>query len=331
MVAAAGGSGSAPFPDAPRFTVDRVVDTIPHGAVYNGRMGDSPTEAGAIRDVSDTALWVAAYRAEENERPKALFRDPFARELAGERGFAVLDAMPKARAHAWPMLVRTVIFDRFVEERVAAGCDLVINLAAGLDARPYRMALPAALRWIEIDLPKMIAYKSAVLAAHQPHCRLERIAVDLTDGDGRRAALVQATAGSREALVLSEGLLIYLDRQHVIGLARELTATPQLRWWATDLASPGLLKYMDRTWGDAVSRSPFRFGPEEGPAFFEPLGWTPREVINSFYAAARLERLPLMLRPFSWLPKPKRWNPRMVWSGQCLLERVEPTGGAPGA
>jgi O-methyltransferase involved in polyketide biosynthesis len=39
-----------------------------------------------VRDISDTALWVAYYRAQETDRPDALFHDPFARALAGERG-----------------------------------------------------------------------------------------------------------------------------------------------------------------------------------------------------------------------------------------------------
>jgi len=43
---------------------------------------DDPT----IGHVSDTALCVAVYRAEESERPDALFKDPLARRLAGERG-----------------------------------------------------------------------------------------------------------------------------------------------------------------------------------------------------------------------------------------------------
>ena len=43
-----------------------------------------------IRNVSDTAVWVAMYRARENDRPNGLFRDPFARRLAGERGEQIL-------------------------------------------------------------------------------------------------------------------------------------------------------------------------------------------------------------------------------------------------
>ena len=51
-------------------------------------MTDTPATSGenAIRNVSDTALWVAIYRAMESERPDAIFRDPYARRLGGERG-----------------------------------------------------------------------------------------------------------------------------------------------------------------------------------------------------------------------------------------------------
>jgi O-methyltransferase involved in polyketide biosynthesis len=40
----------------------------------------------------------------------------------------------------------------------------VLNLVAGVDARPNRMALPNSLTWIEVDLPEIIEYTSAVLA-----------------------------------------------------------------------------------------------------------------------------------------------------------------------
>ena len=55
------------------------------------------TAEPTIRDISDTAIWAAIYRARETERPKALFRDPFAKRLTGERGerIAALDEVPR--------------------------------------------------------------------------------------------------------------------------------------------------------------------------------------------------------------------------------------------
>ena len=277
----------------------------------------------ALRDVSDTALWVAVYRAEESARRDALFHDPFAQRLAGERGKALLDHMPNGRRYAWPMVLRTVLFDRLIGERVAAGAEQVVNLAAGLDTRPYRMTLPSELRGIVGALPHMLAYKRGVRGGERPVCRLERMACDLADGAARRALLAELAGNGSRTLVLAEGLLIYLERDQVAALATDLAQIAGARWWLLDLASPALLRWMAKTWGKEVASAgaPFRFAPAEGPAFFEPLGWQPIAIESPFHAAARAHRLPLLLRFFALFPEPKKYNPKRVWSGTCLFER----------
>src|SRR5690242_597559 len=110
-------------------------------------------EEPAVRNVSDTALWVAVYRARESERQDALFYDPYARQLAGERGATIEKqiGMP-----GWPIVVRTQVLDELILKAMEEdGFDTVLNLAAGLDTRPYRLALPTTLRWVEVDLPTM--------------------------------------------------------------------------------------------------------------------------------------------------------------------------------
>src|SRR3979490_2269975 len=103
-----------------------------------------------ITHVSDTARWVAIYRAMESERPDALFRDPYARRLAGPRGAEIVRDMPRGRAMAWPVIGRTAVVDEVSLPPVERdGVHTVLNLAAGLDTRPYRLSLPAGLRWIE--------------------------------------------------------------------------------------------------------------------------------------------------------------------------------------
>ncbi|HEY3155533.1 MAG TPA: class I SAM-dependent methyltransferase [Candidatus Eisenbacteria bacterium] len=92
-----------------------------------------PSTEPLIRNISDTARWVAVYRARETERPDALFRDPYARRLAGKRGeeiAAVMDARSRAD---WPFPIRTYLFDSLIAEHVRGGGDRVVNLAAGLD------------------------------------------------------------------------------------------------------------------------------------------------------------------------------------------------------
>src|SRR5579885_2155925 len=116
-----------------------------------------------VRGVSDTARWVAYFRARETQRADALFRDPFAERLAGEQGFQIAATLPDGNKHEWAWVARTYLFDHYLTRAIRNGADLVINLAAGLDARPYRMELSRSLLWVEVDLPEIISYKAEVL------------------------------------------------------------------------------------------------------------------------------------------------------------------------
>src|SRR3954451_24699717 len=98
-----------------------------------------------IRDISDTARWMAVYRARETESDAPLFRDPFARALAGERGERIARALKFGEDNAWSFIARTHLFDRFVTRLVQDGADMVVNLAAGVDTRPYRLTLAPPL------------------------------------------------------------------------------------------------------------------------------------------------------------------------------------------
>jgi O-methyltransferase involved in polyketide biosynthesis len=51
--------------------------------------------------------------------------------------------------HAWTWATRAYLFDSYIREQVKEGADTVVNLAAGLDTRPYRMDLPSSLRWVD--------------------------------------------------------------------------------------------------------------------------------------------------------------------------------------
>ena len=136
--------------------------------------------------VADTAFLVAAFRARESARPDALFVDPLAERLAGERGAALLAKVAHLGEMAgWSTLVRTVLIDRFLDEAIERGIKTVVNLGAGLDARPYRMNLPSSLRWFEADLAPVIEHKESVLANESPRCQLRRFVLDIVDASAR--------------------------------------------------------------------------------------------------------------------------------------------------
>jgi methyltransferase (TIGR00027 family) len=277
-----------------------------------------------IRNISDTARWVAVYRADETERPDALFRDPYARRLMGERGPQIADAAAKLRRDPWPFVVRTYLFDEFISRAVAGGCDLVVNLAAGLDARPYRMPLPPSLQWVEIDLPEIIDEKTEILRADKPVCSLERIRLDLADVNARRTVFDDLGRRAKKTLILSEGLVIYLSREEVGALADDLAKPPSFRQWVVEIASPGLLKMMERTIGKRVREAgaPLKFGPEEGPDFFVPHRWKPTDVRSMFGTAAKLRRLPFFMQLMSFLPESNGRQGRRPWTGVCFLEKT---------
>src|SRR5882762_11256659 len=190
----------------------------------------SASASNPISSVSDTARWVAMYRAMESERPDALFRDPFARRLAGAAGAQILSSMPQGRRWAWPMIVRTAVMDEIVMRLVKEeGVDTVLNLAAGLDARPYRLDLPPELRWIDVDLEGILSYKETALAGERPRCGVEFVRADLTDRAVRRSLFQGVGAQAKRALVIAEGLLVYLKPDDVTSLAKDLSAQTAFR------------------------------------------------------------------------------------------------------
>jgi len=185
--------------------------------------------------VGNTALGVARVRAEESRRPDRLFDDPYAR--------AFLDAAPGAFAEEeravpgtglsslgaafyFHGLVRTRFFDDYLLAACAAGCRQVVLLAAGLDARAFRLGWPPGVRLFEIDTAEVVDFKERVLAGRRADPRCERAVVAADLREGWPAKLRGAGFRSDEATAwLAEGLLIYLSAEEA---ARLITATGRL-------------------------------------------------------------------------------------------------------
>lgn len=277
--------------------------------------------AELVRNVSDTARWVATYRARESARKDALFDDPLAARLASDRGQAIADAASKHSE--WAIITRTKLIDDFVLQTVRDGSERLLDLACGFDTRPYRLALPPDFRWLEADLPPLIAEKNELLEQEQPRCRLERRAVDLSDDGARAQFLRESTEGATNVTVLTEGLVMYLDESVVAGLARDFLAQPAIRYWILDFNSPRIRADMMEQMGKTLSNAPIKFAPPNGVAFWEALGWKARDMKSLFHEAARLKRLPLWMRPFALLPQPDvRKFGEERWTGVVRFERA---------
>ncbi|HTZ74810.1 MAG TPA: SAM-dependent methyltransferase [Candidatus Aquilonibacter sp.] len=285
-----------------------------------------------VENVSDTAFWIAHYRALETQRPHALFRDPLAERLAGNRGGKIAAAIPMGRITAWMVAIRTTVIDSYITRAIAEGVDTILNLGAGLDTRPYRMNLPSTLAWIEADYPQMIDYKEKLLATESPRCRLDRVRIDLADDEQRRKFLANVNARAKKLLVLTEGVITYLTNDQVAALADDLHSLANLRYWIVEYFSPDVVKFRQRTGiQQKLQNAPFRFKPGDWFGFFAQRGWRPEEIRYLPEEGRRLGRpvdLPILVKILgairSLFSSPAQRELFRRFSAYMLLVRTDP-------
>ncbi len=178
--------------------------------------------------VGATALGVAAARAAETRGEKPLISDPFAQVFldaagdgvwnwhsAGQLPAEVVQAEPtlplQMQAMVGYMASRTAFFDKFFLDATGAGIRQAVILAAGLDARSWRLAWPAGTTVYELDQPRVLDFKASTLGEHgaQPACNRIAVAVDLRQDwpEALRQAGFDAKAPSAWS---AEGLMPYL-------------------------------------------------------------------------------------------------------------------------
>jgi len=272
--------------------------------------------------VQDTARWAAASRAVESARTDALFHDRFARDFVGDDMAAMLELCRRIGG-TWPVVARTVLIDRLLVEATADGADAVLNLAAGFDTRPYRLMFPRSLVWLDVDHADVIAARSRVLGRENASCVVEQRSVDLSDAPARRALFAEVSARFRRVIVLTEGLLYYLEEDSALGLARELRELRPLRW-IFDLHNRAVREMIDKRSGGALrGTAKMRFAPEQGALIFEPLGWNITSVGSSAKAAGGLGRLPFFMSLLMRLPAPTYGKAGWPWAGVCAAEVVD--------
>ena len=241
---------------------------------------------GGMSPVGLTAQWVAASVALETESANPLYTDPFARELAGPVGFAMNAAASAATgADATRPSPHLTIRTKFLDDGILAavtqkdrGLSQAVVLAAGMDARAFRLAWPTGLTLFEIDRDDIFDRKEAILARldAKPMCDRRTVRVDLAQAWTKK--LIDAGFDPRRpAAFLAEGLLMYLDEPAVLRLLDGLrTVAAPGSWIGLDLVntdmltSPytaGLMK------GLAKAGCPWNFGVDDPQELLARYGW----------------------------------------------------------
>jgi methyltransferase (TIGR00027 family) len=210
--------------------------------------------SGQIMHVSDTALMIAACRAHETELQDAFVKDPFAVRLAGDRGFSILAALPYSNLLRLGIAIRTRFVDELLLEVLSQyPITTILNVGCGLDTRPWRLDFPSNVRWIETDFADVLDYKEQLMSGEAPRCLRERLTVDLND-PAQRSALYEA-AGSAPALMMTEGLLLYLPASTVEALAAEAPTHSGIAHWISDITTSAFSKVLG---GGADTMEPIR-------------------------------------------------------------------------
>lgn len=191
--------------------------------------------------VGATATMVAAARALATAEPDAIIDDPFAAPLVravgidfftglvdGQLPEGTVDQVRQVRRMVNSLTVRTRFFDDFFTDAMGTGQDgphQAVILAAGLDARAYRLAWPSGSTVYEVDQPQVIDFKTATMAAlgAQPTAERRTVGVDLRD-DWPDALRRAGFDDGRPAAWSAEGLLMYLPPEAQDRLFDDLTA-----------------------------------------------------------------------------------------------------------
>lgn len=175
--------------------------------------------------VGATATMVAAARALASAESDAIIDDPFAAPLVRAVGLDFFirlidgevlpaeahDGVRDLRLVTDSIAVRTRFFDDFFLNAARDGVTQSVILAAGLDARAYRLAWPPGSVVYEVDQPRVVEFKTAAMSnlGAVPTADLRTVAVDLRD-DWTVALRRTGFDPTQPTSWSAEGLLMYL-------------------------------------------------------------------------------------------------------------------------
>jgi len=248
------------------------------------------SHTASVKNVSDTAFWVASFRAAESKREDALFQDPLAKILVANHGEKISHSMRSvARSASWSVVMRTRLIDEIILRYASLGYTTLINLGAGLD---------------------VLEFKEQKLQKQKAKCKLERIACDLSNHTQRKALFKKLNARISPALVVCEGVIMYLDEEGVGSLAQDIKEQSNFKFWIADYYSVEIYKiYQSSKFKNLLNNAPFLFYPADWFAFFQECGWIQKEILYLYDIAKEHKRsfpLPWWALPVKFILGEKR-------------------------
>lgn len=267
-----------------------------------------------MRQVSLTAQWTAAIRALETERGgNRLFVDEMARDLAMPDGFMLLDRYKGAGVREF-VTIRTRFFDDAIGHALHDDDRLrqVVIVAAGMDARAFRLDWPRDVSIFEVDHEALLIQKRSRIAALGAHAKARRVEVAADLAEDWTPRLQDAGFDSNvPTLWLTEGLMFFLTAEQ----ARSLLTTfwrlsaPGSRL-VVDMTSTSLLRSPASQLFLAVLRQdgiPWLFGTDEPEAFLSDQRWEVCQIKEPWQVDVGKDRWPYAGHPRDVKGVPRSW------------------------
>lgn len=171
-----------------------------------------------MKPISNTAFYCCGVRMEDAEQSEPVCGDIYAKNFMSEEGLQIFAAFKEdVHANASNVARARIIDDILRKELLSDGSATVVLIGAGFDSRAFRLN---GGTWVEVDEPQIIAYKNERLPAQGSTNELHRISIDFANESLEEK--LAPFAGRSPAIVVVEGVLMYLDEEDITRMLQTL-------------------------------------------------------------------------------------------------------------
>jgi O-methyltransferase involved in polyketide biosynthesis len=200
--------------------------------------------------------------------------------------FARMHRLVRPWGNQFLVALRAKQLDIWADEFLRRNPDaIVLHLGCGFDSRAFRLEVPSGVRWFDVDVPEVIALRRRLYT--------ERTGYTMIGSSVTEPGWLEQIPAEGPALIIAEGLLMYLTEAEIRDLLQRLTNRFGTGELLADLLSP---------WGPRFSNSPIlakmstsgitKWGTRDGHELPE---WNPR--LNLIDTCAFTARAKIPLKP----------------------------------
>jgi methyltransferase (TIGR00027 family) len=206
--------------------------------------------------VARTAFYCCIIRADDAASRRQVCGDALAHRFLDDAIRRDLAAVLRQPRPAASNVARHRLIDDLVRDQLHRRRETrIILLGAGFDTRAFRLS---GGRYFEIDDPQLLAYKESRLAAREAPNPLARIPVAF--GSAAPAEFLAPLAGDDDALVILEGVSMYLGDDTLATLAAALVRALPRATLVCDLMSPRFAATYGKPLRDGLEQMGAQFG-----------------------------------------------------------------------